>query len=90
MKPNRGLTWVQRFAGVIDKSEIRNDAERIGHRDNAVANLDPVPCHAGGALFVRFPPQRLSAGRPFRIAKRHNARTKVGEAKRVNAPSLTQ
>jgi len=63
IKLHRDLDLGQRFALVVEELQVRDETERIGHRDDAILHFDPVPSHARGLLGGSVTPERLPAAR---------------------------
>ena len=68
MKLHRDLGLVQRFPVLVEQLEVGDQAERVGHRHDALLHLDPVPGDAGGLLRGRVAPESLTGARGLLVA----------------------
>ena len=67
----------ERLALVVEQLEVGDEAERVGHRDDAGLDRDPVPGHARRLVLARLAPQRLAGARLLFVAESQHARAQV-------------
>lgn len=90
MKLHGHLEIRQRLALVVEQLQVRDEAQRIGHRDDPLLQLDPVPGDAGGLGFSIVAPEGLAGARLIVIAKVQHASTEVREEELGRAARLPQ
>ena len=90
MQTNCDFDVGQRLAVVVQELQIGDEAERIGHRDDAGLQPDPVPGDACRLRFSFVAPQRLPSARGIVVAEVQYARTEVGQVQLRGATCLPQ
>ena len=71
------LGLAQGLATIVEQAQVGDHAERVGHRDHALAQLDPVPRHTGRAFFGVVTPQRLTGAGAIVVAESQHSRAEV-------------
>ena len=90
MELDRGLEVGEGLAVIVYKLQVRDQTERVGHRDHALLQLDPVPCDAGGSLFAGLAPEGLAAAQAGVVAKTQHPSAEVGQMQLRRAAGLPQ
>ena len=59
MQLHRDLDLSEGLPSVVEKLQVGDEAERVGHRDDALLHFNPVPGDARGLRCGRVAPERL-------------------------------
>ena len=81
----------QGLAVIVEQLQVGDQAERVGHRDDARLNLDPVPRHPRRLPGDRVTPERLAgAGRLVVVAKTQHPGAQVRQVQLRRKAGLPQ
>ena len=74
------LPFAEKNPVSVEQTQVCNHSERVGHGDDTILDLDPIPGNARRVVLRRLTPQGLSGRGSFFVAKCQHSRTEMYEA----------
>ena len=90
VQPDRRFQVREGLALIVEQLQVGDEAERIGHGDDARHQPDPVPGHAGRVVHAFFSPQGLAGAGAALVAEVQHSGSEVSEVKLRRPAGLPQ
>lgn len=90
VQPDRRFQVREGLALVVEQLQVGDQAERIGHGDDARHQPDPVPGHASRVVHAFFSPQGLAGAGAALVAEVQHSGSEVSEVKLWRPAGLPQ
>ena len=90
MQPDGGLDVGEFLALVVEQLQVGDEAEGIGHRDDARLQPDPVPGDACRLGFAFIAPEGLARAQARLVAEVQDPRAEMRQVKLRRAAGLPQ